>query len=323
MKTRLKMVILGASLAFGLASAAPMETSQNTYMGGSITREYRASDLKQAYGILDIAMGEIWVLNLPDDVVDVITSREGVLQFSQRGQRVVIGATASTGSYPILVMTADSVYFFQARLAPSRGGGVRNIIVRADQAPEPEQQIPGFPTQAAPTNALPQTSMPVATPASPTTTRTPASTPAAASLPASTARTSPATTSTPTRAVTSQVTPQPAASPVPVPVSLPARADVEFRALTNGQQTRVYYRITNSGSVPVTFDERRLTLNGVQGLGATDAVVRVNPGETKYGQVDLTTAPTSINAQWQGSSVDGQAAAEVMRTVTVERLGAS
>lgn len=108
-----------------------------------------------------------------------------------------------------------------------------------------------------------------------------------------------------------------------MPVSLPARADVEFRALTNGQQTRVYYRITNSGSVPVTFDERRLTLNGVQGLGATDAVVRVNPGETKYGQVDLTTAPTSINAQWQGSSVDGQAAAEVMRTVTVERLGAS
>lgn len=52
-------------------------------------------------------------------------------------------------------------------------------------------------------------------------------------------------------------------------------------------------------------------------------MVRVNPGETKYGQVDLTTAPTSINAQWQGSSVDGQAAAEVMRTVTVERLGAS
>lgn len=150
MKTRLKMVILGASLAFGLASAAPMETSQNTYMGGSITREYRASDLKQAYGILDIAMGEIWVLNLPDDVVDVITSREGVLQFSQRGQRVVIGATASTGSYPILVMTADSVYFFQARLAPSRGGGVRNIIVRADQAPEPEQQIPGFPPRLHP-----------------------------------------------------------------------------------------------------------------------------------------------------------------------------
>lgn len=319
MKTRLKMLILGASLAFGLASAAPMETPQNTYMGGSITREYRASDLKQAYGILDIAMGEIWVLNLPDDVVDVITSREGVLQFSQRGQRVVIGATASTGSYPILVMTADSVYFFQARLAPSRGGGVRNIIVRADQAPEPEQQIPGFPTQAAPTNALPQTSVPVAAPASPTTTRAPA-----ASSPISTVvRTSPVTTSTPTRAVTSQVTPQPAASPASVPVSLPARADVEFRALTNGQQTRVYYRITNSGSVPITFDERRLTLNGVQGLGATDAVVRVNPGETKYGQVDLTTAPTSINAQWQGSSVDGQAAAEVMRTVTVERLGAS
>ncbi|OOV12242.1 MULTISPECIES: hypothetical protein [unclassified Deinococcus] len=316
MKTRLKMVILGASLAFGLASAAPMEAPQNTYMGGSITREYRASDLKQAYGILDIAMGEIWVLNLPDDVVDVITSREGVLQFSQRGQRVVIGATASTGSYPILVMTADSVYFFQARLAPSRGGGVRNIIVRADQAPEPEQQIPGFPTQAAPTNALPQTSVPAPATAS----RAVAATPTASAPTATVPRT---TTSTPTRAVTSQVTPQPAVSPVSVPVSLPARADVEFRALTNGQQTRVYYRITNSGSVPVTFDERRLTLNGVQGLGATDAVVRVNPGETKYGQVDLTTAPTSINAQWQGSSVDGQAAAEVLRTVTVERLGAS
>lgn len=316
MKTRLKMVILGASLAFGLASAAPMEAPQNTYMGGSITREYRASDLKQAYGILDIAMGEIWVLNLPDDVVDVITSREGVLQFSQRGQRVVIGATASTGSYPILVMTADSVYFFQARLAPSRGGGVRNIIVRADQAPEPEQQIPGFPTQAAPTNAVPQTSVPAPATAS----RAVAATPTASAPTATVPRT---TTSTPTRAVTSQVTPQPAVSPVSVPVSLPARADVEFRALTNGQQTRVYYRITNSGSVPVTFDERRLTLNGVQGLGATDAVVRVNPGETKYGQVDLTTAPTSINAQWQGSSVDGQAAAEVMRTVTVERLGAS
>lgn len=152
MKHFTHILFLGLTLtaaAFSTAHAAPVIPSTpatTPYMGGNITREYRAEDLKTSYGILDVGIGEIWVLNLPDTVVDVITSKDGVLQFKQAGSRVIVGALASSGSYPVLVMTQDSVFFFQARLNPSRGGGVRNIVVRADQAPDDEQLLPGFPS---------------------------------------------------------------------------------------------------------------------------------------------------------------------------------
>ncbi|WP_157451529.1 hypothetical protein [Deinococcus aquatilis] len=207
------------SHAAPLAPAAPATTP---YMGGNITREYRAEDLKTSYGILNVGMGEIWVLNLPDTVVDVITSKDGVLQFKQTGSRVIVGALASSGSYPVLVMTQDSVFFFQARLNPSRGGGVRNIVVRADQAPDDEQVLPGFPSApATPMGAV--TPKPAPQPVSPSGSgRAPFSLPVSALA----AVTTPALSLPAPLPVPVSVTPAPVVSaPVvrpPAPVATPA-----------------------------------------------------------------------------------------------------
>lgn len=335
----LTALVAATSLAAAQTTSAPT-SPQGQYVGGNITREYRAADLKSSYGILDIALGEIWVLTLPDDVVDVITSREGVLQFSQRGQRVVVGALASTGSYPMLVMTADSVYFFQVRLAPSRGGGVRNIIVRGDEPPAVDQQIPGFPTNPAqPRTVAP---LPPAVPVSQTVTApvaAPVAVPPQAAVPAPQISAPPAaqmaaaarpavTPSTPVTPVNQGI---PVTAPLPSRVtpapSLPAaRADVDFRAVTDGKRTVVYYRVVNTGTTAVSFDERALQLQAPgQPLTfqASRGLIVVPAGATEYGEVRLSSVPTSLSAMWQGTATGGGAGVQVVRSVRVEALGAS
>lgn len=314
-KFLLTAALLGLPLASAQSPDAPANAS-NPYLGGNITREYRALDLKNSYGILDVAVGEIWVLNLPDDVTDVVTSREGVLQFNQRGPRVVVGALASSGSYPMLVMTADSVYFFQVRLSASRGGGVRNVVVRGDEAPSQEQAIPGFPSTAA---------QPVGA-ASPTTTVAQTMRPAAL-VPAAQAPKA----SSPATAAVQATAPAPAVT-VPVQgVSAPQKApqaqvQVEWRALTNGAQTRLYYRATNMGSGDVLLDEQALTLTGPEGALTHTAplgLVQLGPNKTAYGQVALDVAPASLNVLWSPTNTWGERGPVVSGTVTVEALKAN
>ena len=315
-KFLLTATLLGLPLASAQSPDAPAANASNPYLGGNITREYRASDLKNSYGILDVAVGEIWVLNLPDDVTDVVTSREGVLQFNQRGPRVVVGALASSGSYPMLVMTADSVYFFQVRLSASRGGGVRNVVVRGDEAPSQDQAIPGFPSTAA---------QPVGA-ASPSTTVAQTMRPAAL-VPAAQAPKA----SSPATAAVQATAPAPAVT-VPVQgVSAPQKAPqaqvkVEWRALTNGTQTMLYYRATNTGSGDVLLDEKALSLKGPDGALTHTAplgLVQLGPAATAYGQVALDVAPTSLNVLWSPTNTWGERGPVVSGTVTVEALKAN
>ena len=316
-KFLLTAALLGLSLASAQSPDVPAANASNPYLGGNITREYRASDLKNSYGILDVAVGEIWVLNLPDDVTDVVTSREGVLQFNQRGPRVVVGALASSGSYPMLVMTADSVYFFQVRLSASRGGGVRNVVVRGDEAPSQDQAIPGFPSTAAqPVGAV-----------SPSTTV--AQTMRAAALVPATAQAPKA--SSPATAAVQATAPAPAVT-VPVQgVSAPqqapqAQVKVEWRALTNGTQTMLYYRATNTSSGDVLLDERTLSLKGPDGALTHTAplgLVQLGPSKTAYGQVALDVAPTSLNVLWSPTNTWGERGPVVSAVVAVEALKAN
>jgi hypothetical protein len=323
--------LLSASVSAQAPTTPGATSPQGQYVGGNITREYRATDLKTSYGILDIAMGEIWVITMPDDVVDVITSREGVLQFSQRGQRVVVGAQASTGSYPMLVMTADSVYFFQVRLSASRGGGVRNIIVRGDEPAALDQVIPGFPNNPAQPRSV--------TPLSPAAPVTPVALPAPVLTPAAVpVVTPPVAPPAPARVTVPVAAPllrvpaptAPAAAPAavtPAPTALPAaRAEVDFRAVTDGKRTVLYYRVKNTGVTTVSFDDRALQLQSpdrtLKSTG-TRGVLLVTPGTTEYGEVHLTDVPQSLSAIWRGAALSGGADVQIVRSVRVEALGAS
>ncbi|GGR12831.1 hypothetical protein [Deinococcus ruber] len=334
MKPLFNSLLLIAALAGGPAvlAAPTQDVASSPYIGGNITRTYSADDLKKTYGILDMAVGEIWVINLPDTVTDVITSRDGVLQFSQRGNRVVMGAIASTGSFPVLVMTADSVYFFQARLSPNRGGGMRNVIVRGDEAPSQDQQIPGFPSSPA---ATPVSAAPAAPKPQPVAAALPlpmpAARPAAAaavSLPTPTtvgvpARVLPAPTTAPS--VVNPSAPATPAAPVAARQASPtaAGAVVDFRAMNNGQQTELYYRVINNSGAALSFDETSLTLRNAVGpvvSTPTRRNVTVAAGETVFGQITIPSAQTAFSAMWVGYSVEGQPLAQVLRDVTVEHF---
>jgi hypothetical protein len=366
MKLFTHTLLLGLTLtasAFSVAHAVPVVPStpaSTPYMGGNITREYRAEDLKTSYGILDVGMGEIWVLNLPDTVVDVITSKDGVLQFKQTGSRVIVGALASSGSYPVLVMTQDSVFFFQARLNPSRGGGVRNIVVRADQAPDDEQVLPGFPTApATPVGML--TPKPVSQPVNPSGSgRAPFSLPVSAlatvttpalSLPAplpSPVTSAPAPVVSapvvrpPAPVVTLEVLPPAPVVLAPSPVSAPATptpvavdpaatssltaVQARFTAAIDGTDTVLNWRVRNDTEGDLLLNERALRIGGVNGPAvyqATRASVRVAPGKTEYGTIVVKGVMDPVlNVQWAAARFGTGQSVTLTQRVSVGGAGA-
>lgn len=305
LRTLLLTALLSAS-ALAVATPAPKTPD----LGANITLNYKADDLKSAYAILNIAAGDIWVLNLPDDVVDIVTSKDGVLQFQKRGNRVVIGATASSGSYPVLVMTQDSVFFFQARLSASRGGGLHNIVVQAGEgeaaaaAPKP------------PSGAMAAAPARLALPTLPKASAAPSVPAAQVAAPQSAAQ------------PRSQQTPAAPAVPAPsVPVKAAPQPDagllrVEYRALTDGQVTRLYYKITNVGTLPVLYSEQglRVSTNSAVPYERNKTKMLVVSGKTVYGEVLLRGVPTLLNATWGATSLTGQAVAGSPVRVTVEQL---
>ncbi len=288
-----------AALSYPAGAQANLSATQNPYLGANVTREYRAEDLTSNYGILDISVGDIWVVTLPDDVTDVITSREGVLQFNRTGNRVIMGALASSGAYPILIVTADRMYFFQARLTPSKGGGMRNVIVKADAVQQTDQRL----------NAFPQA------PAAPVPAFTPVPAPAPAVTPVQSVKPAPAPAITP-----AAPKPQATTSRGAVPE---VQASVDFRAYTDQQTTRVYYRVTNRSVAPITLNEQTLTVrNGDMVLPFQGRVspMTVQPGETVYGDVEIPTHQPALNISWSVRDAITGGQLPVTATLTAERL---
>ena len=325
----MKKFILSLSLlsafTLGLSSAqtnVPPVAPNSSYMGSNITRVYNAEDLMTSYAKLDVRMGQIWVITMPDTVTDVITSREGVLQFSRRGQRVVVGALASSGTYPMLVMTQDNVYFFQVTLGPNSGGNgsVRNIIVQ----PKAEEMDPGFPTSV----AEPRSTTPM-----PATVAQPVNVPQPVKLPQPTP-VRPAPTPTPKSPVNAVPTPAPApetapAKPVTAPkpvAAVPATPNTLFdvRVMSKSNRMMLYYRLSNKGSVGMTFDERQIKVfdaaNKVISSLPQKNSVRVSPGQTVIGQVTIVGKVTSnVLVNWQGKADNG-AVAQLSVATRVEAL---
>lgn len=319
------MFILLAALSMATAQAATTPTPTNNYLSGNITRTYNAEDLKTRSALLDVSIGDIWVLNLPDTVTDVITTKEGVFQFKQSGSTVILGALVTSGTYPVLVTTQDANYFFTVHLTGQKGGGMRNVNVTA-VATEPTEEA------AAPVTAPMALSSRPVTPSA----QRPVATGAAASV-RPTSTTSAATTpsvpsSTPSSAVMPVAPAAPADKPaaVPPPVSGPtspaaamaARVpsyQLEYRAMSNGVQTALYYHITNASDQPIMFDERALTLLGVGGkLPFVPAVAPKNiaPGKDVYGQITVLSTLKVMQAYW---SPLGDAALDA-KTINVESL---
>lgn len=353
----MKKLILSLSLlsafTFGLSSAqtsVPPVAPNSSYMGSNITRVYNAEDLMTSYAKLDIRMGQIWVITMPDTVTDVITSREGVLQFSRRGQRVVVGALASSGTYPMLVMTQDNVYFFQVTLGPNSGGNgsVRNIIVQ----PKAEEMDPGFPTSVAeprstttipatvaqPVNVPQPVKLPQPAPVRPAPTPTPKSPVNAVPTPAPVQAARPVKTPTPvasapTPAPTPKTAPtKPVTAPKPVTpapktvAAVPATPNTLFdvRVMSKSNRMMLYYKLSNKGSVGMTFDERQIKVFDAANKVITSLPqknsVRVSPGQTVIGQVTIVGKVTSnVLVNWQGKADNG-AVAKLSVATRVEAL---
>lgn len=303
---RLTLALSVGTLLGSIAYASPTQgdLKPSIYMGGNITRTYQADDLKRTYGILSMSVGEIWVLNLPDTVTDVITTRDGVLQFSRRGNRVVVGAIASSGTYPIVVQTDDSLYFFQAQLSPSKGGGIHNIVVEASPPANEQEPQSGAAAQPAPLRTsqlrIPAQVLPIS--------------PVVSSVQAPTPQSAPR-----------QAEALPAVSSLPSAANVfsPPSVSVDYRAMTDGRSTMLYYRIQNTGSSALTYDEANLTLRTSSGPVAATPARRaqvVAPGQAVYGQMSVPQTSSPITALWAGRTSDGQPVPAQAATVSVQTI---
>lgn len=137
MSNRNRLLTILAALALA-ASHGTTSAASNPNLGPNITRTYTTAELSSAYGILQIGKDELWMLNFPDTVTDVLTTREGVLDTKMMGSTVALAAILPSGSLPVAIKLANGLtQYFLVTLSASHGGGVRNIVVRDATGAEP------------------------------------------------------------------------------------------------------------------------------------------------------------------------------------------
>jgi hypothetical protein len=126
-KTLLSLVTF-LSLSMSAAYTPPVPVNPN--LGPNITRTYTTAELTNQYGILQIGKDELWMLNFPDTVTDVLTTREGVVDTKMMGSTVAIAAILNSGQLPVAVKLANGLsQYFLITLSPSKGGGIKNVVV--------------------------------------------------------------------------------------------------------------------------------------------------------------------------------------------------
>jgi hypothetical protein len=126
-KTLLSLVTF-LSLSMSAAYTPPVTVNPN--LGPNITRTYTTAELTNQYGILQIGKDELWMLNFPDTVTDVLTTREGVVDTKMMGSTVAIAAILNSGQLPVAVKLANGLsQYFLITLSPSKGGGIKNVVV--------------------------------------------------------------------------------------------------------------------------------------------------------------------------------------------------
>jgi hypothetical protein len=134
-KTLLSLVTF-LSLSMSAAYTPPVTVNPN--LGPNITRTYTTAELTNQYGILQIGKDELWMLNFPDTVTDVLTTREGVVDTKMMGSTVAIAAILNSGQLPVAVKLANGLsQYFLITLSPSKGGGIKNVVVSDANAAPP------------------------------------------------------------------------------------------------------------------------------------------------------------------------------------------
>lgn len=105
-------------------------TSPGQYLGPNITRVYYADDLQSQYAILDLVEGDLFTLEFPINVVDIIFTREGMVGTRILGTKVVVAATAQQGTLPIAVVLEDGrMLYFMAKFGKGASNTMKSIRV--------------------------------------------------------------------------------------------------------------------------------------------------------------------------------------------------
>lgn len=152
-------VIFAAPVSTALAAQTRPTTQQ---VVGNISTMFNAEDLKHAYGVLNINVGDIWSITFPEKVKEYITSQADALSVRIIDNRVLIGSKAIKGTLPLLIVTeSDTIYYFQAHLIATQGGGIHDVLVKDND--QPDTDTPAFPS--APAEPVPNSIRPVPAPA--------------------------------------------------------------------------------------------------------------------------------------------------------------
>lgn len=293
-------------LAFSLPLAQAAAPNQSATLGPNITRTYTTAQLSTQAGLLQIGKDELWMLNFPDTVTDVLTTRDGVLDTKMMGNTVALAAILNSGQLPLAIKLANGVtQYFLVTLSASRGGAIKNIVVTdasATEAAAPVSTVTPQPTTAdANTRSYVQPGVVTA----PTTSR-----PSQAGLSAKSAAVPPAAvlpiTPPATAPQSALQAPPMTATPVAqtsVPgLQLPLQA--QFAVQQDGTALVLYYRLNNPSGGAYLLNDQQLHVSSGSQLLSTNGrgPLTLAPGANTYGTVMLSAAGvtpgTPLAVEW-------------------------
>ncbi|MBB5234190.1 hypothetical protein HNQ09_001628 [Deinococcus budaensis] len=286
-------------LALSLLSAASLSlaATPGPTLGGNITTTFNALDLQDRPMVLKMHQGETWQLDLPDSVAKIISGRDDQLDVQVDSNVVFLKAIQNTGwgNLTIRLKNGDSIQVVYS-LASASGRYIRRVVVEYPTDPE----LTEAPVQAArPVYSTPTTTVPAAS-----TPRTPAALAPTPTIPVATG-----------------------------PQVAPEWLRFGFIGGTrNGTSLNLGYRITNIGTEAVVFNPQAVRMQAgsqalkVAVLGDQNGTVRVNAGQTVYGNLVVDTTGSVSNApitwSWIGSTMSGAHQYDVGGPLTLVLAGA-
>ncbi|GGR09784.1 hypothetical protein [Deinococcus ruber] len=317
MKSTRSLTLILSLLTLTLPGALATSPTQNPNLGPNITRMYTTAQLSTQEGLLQIGKDELWMLNFPDTVTDVLTTRDGVLDTKMMGNTVAVAAILNSGTLPMAIKLANGMtQYFLITLSASRGGGIKNIVVTDPSADSNNAAISsasassdGGSDARATTPTRPAAQTPASKP--PTSTprpQTPAVTPSAPAWPV------PAAQTTQMPAIPAVTSPQPVISATNVQLPLQA----QFALQQDGQTLVLYYRLNNPSTGTYLLNDQQLHVSvsgqllAVNGRGA----LSLPAGGSTYGTVSLSAAGITPGTPL---AVEWSALQQATGTVTVLR----
>jgi|GEM_PF-5896190 len=126
MKNTLKALTV---LTLALSPITVAHATNNPYLGSNVTRTYDLADLMNKPGQLDIGKQDMFILDMPETVTEVVASKEGLLQVEVMDNLVMLTAKKTTGSTPLMIRLESGKYaMWQVRAVPG-GNTLKRIQV--------------------------------------------------------------------------------------------------------------------------------------------------------------------------------------------------